>query len=245
MRKIFIDLEAIKAGQIISIGAIDEQGSTYYTLVKPVNLKGLTPFLSKLTGITKEMLMEDAVPSFESAFDKLGEWIGQEEAIFLTYGSNDRELLSLYEHLTCKRIMATLIDYSTSIIKKFGSSIGLERIAKSIYGIEFTQTHNALDDAKLLMDIYNFFQRSDGKELIIPKRTVRSNDPRDYSSINLALKITNRSGKFYQNFETAVDGLWTKACHTSKVKRKHIRQALFDSLTTGTKCNHQVWYYES
>ena len=71
--KYFLDFEASSSGQIISIGCVTELKETFYTLVKLSEPEQISPFLTKLTGITNQNLKN--APSFEEACDMFRKFI--------------------------------------------------------------------------------------------------------------------------------------------------------------------------
>lgn len=161
MRKIFIDFEmTMRKGQIISIGAVDEEGNTFYTLVKPMNLQLADISTKKLTGITRAALME--APKTSKAFKMFADWVGNYKECFLyTYGNFDeisfRNTVRL-NHISESSIIKLqncFVDVSTAISSALGSnqSISLQHAADEL-GIEFEQQHNALDDAIALKMVY-------------------------------------------------------------------------------------------
>ncbi len=81
--------------EIIEIGAIKlneslECVSGYKRLVRPVFIKKLNSHVKKLTGITKEMLMEGGF--FPEVIDEFREWCGEDMCI-ITWGYDDIPML--------------------------------------------------------------------------------------------------------------------------------------------------------
>lgn len=70
----YLDFEANQYSErIISIGCIAENGARFETLVKPVKNEKVTAFITKLTGITNEMLKN--APSADEAFNAFYEFV--------------------------------------------------------------------------------------------------------------------------------------------------------------------------
>ena len=82
--KYFIDFEATQfTNEIISIGCVREDGNSFYALVKPKKQKAITPFITDLTGITKDMLENEK--SSDEVFENFFDWffeIGFSEIVF-------------------------------------------------------------------------------------------------------------------------------------------------------------------
>ncbi len=83
------------SGEIIQVGAIkmDEKGnieSTFDSLIKPVVYKKMHKKVSRLTGITADMLLDAG--SFEECMNEFAEWCEPEHIIF-TWGPDDIRVL--------------------------------------------------------------------------------------------------------------------------------------------------------
>lgn len=166
--KFFIDFEAAQfSGYIISIGCVSECGNTFSTLVKPSNKK-LTPFITKLTGITNEMLID--APNPDAAFLLLMEFVkedcGAEIPEWYCYGKEDKEFIrhtlhrmnNFYAIIFAQSIMGNLHDYSQDVRDYFeGFSVNPPSLLKTFLFLnekgEGTQTHSALEDAEMLKSI--------------------------------------------------------------------------------------------
>ena len=93
----YIDFEATQfTEEIISIGCVAENGNTFNCLVVPSDLKKITPFITKLTGITREMVEEEGY-SPEMAFCHLMTFVkennGDELPVYYCYGNQDKTFL--------------------------------------------------------------------------------------------------------------------------------------------------------
>ena len=56
MGSLFVDI--LRGKEIISFGAVTNTGREFYSLVNPKHLNKVTPFITRLTGLTKEMFDE-------------------------------------------------------------------------------------------------------------------------------------------------------------------------------------------
>lgn len=166
--KFFIDFEAAQfSGYIISIGCVSECGNTFSTLVKP-SRKKLTPFITKLTGITDEMLADAPTP--DAAFLLLMEFAKEESCSdipeWYCYGKEDKEFIkhtlhrmsNFYSIIFAQSIMSNLHDYSQDVKDYFENfSVNPPSLLKTFLFLnekgEETQNHSALEDAEMLKSI--------------------------------------------------------------------------------------------
>ena len=157
----YLDFEATQFGnKIISIGCTNENGAKFKTLVKPPKGYKITEFITRLTGITNEMV-EDA-PSADEAFAMFYDWTsancdgvpqyycyGDGDVTFLTSTVGD---MSDFKSICfAMSIKAMLIDYAL-IVKDYlcTQQISLKKVMALIEGHEVEQKHDALEDAEML-----------------------------------------------------------------------------------------------
>ena len=163
--KIFIDFEATQPEQeIISIGAITEYGHTFYRLVKP-QFSQVSKYITDMTHITTYDL-ENAI-DLDTAFNELCEWCGNKEHEvikweFYSYGDGDVDFI---KHSMCNIksskaliiasiMMATMTDYSKEVAEYFRGNVSLIKAFNYLKNLENKQQHNALEDAKMLADVF-------------------------------------------------------------------------------------------
>lgn len=88
--RIFVDLEATEAGEIIAIGAVTEENERFFGLMAPVYSR-ITPRIAAITGITEEDA--ELFPQPVETIQKFVDWArNQDKGIgihFFTFGSND------------------------------------------------------------------------------------------------------------------------------------------------------------
>lgn len=173
--KYFIDFEATQfSKEIISIGCYREDGEVFYSLVAPKNMKKLTNFITNLTGITAEML--ENAPSSEKVFSDFSDWIldNDNDPKFYVWGDSDSDFLwrtsskstSLKAKLIMNYVASSLIDYSKIFEKKYCLyHTGLIKIINCFYS-DITQTHNALDDAILLFNVFSYEENHIAEDII-------------------------------------------------------------------------------
>ena len=127
--KFFLDFEAMRfTNKIISIGCVAENGNTFESLVKPSDKKKVDKFITELTGITNEMLVD--APNADVAFANLFKFIADNAKgtvpEYYVYGNCDADFLkatvkSMRNPLSimcAQAIAGNLIDYA-SVVKKF------------------------------------------------------------------------------------------------------------------------------
>lgn len=167
----FIDFEAAQfTNEIISVGCINENGDTFYSLVKPEGK--ITKFITDLTGITNEMLVDAALPNkvFSDLFDWCMEKSPNEQNVFYCYGNTDVQFLkanikrstNFKAGAMLSYIKSSLTDYAPKVKVHYGliKPINLGKIANYIRGNEIKQNHNALDDARLLKYVFEEVESS-------------------------------------------------------------------------------------
>lgn len=88
--RIFVDLEATEAGEIISIGAVTEENQRFFGLMAP-KYSRITPRITALTGITEEDA--EKFPWAENTIQNFVDWaVAQNRGNgvhFFTFGKND------------------------------------------------------------------------------------------------------------------------------------------------------------
>lgn len=165
--KYFLDFEATQFSErIISIGCISEKGDSFYTLVKPHKKKDkVNKFITRLTGITNEMLAD--APSADAAFNALFDFIlntnDDSPLEYFCYGNSDKRFICRTQiFMTDTRaitfassITALLQDYAECVKQYFNltDDISLKKAYILIQQENMEQTHNALDDAKMLLAV--------------------------------------------------------------------------------------------
>ena len=167
--KYFIDFEASQYTQeIISVGCVAETGETFYSLVHTNRPVG--KFVSNLTGLTQADI--DTAPKPDVVFTAFAQWIDKTNTAkrpvqFLCYGNADTTFaLNTLKHIALSFsaqsilsiIAVNLVDYSENVKTAFGLSkhISLLKVAQFYRGNDsIEQTHNALDDAKMLKYVYD------------------------------------------------------------------------------------------
>lgn len=171
----FVDFEATQfSNEIISIGCVREDGTEFYSEVRAK--KKITNFITSLTGITNEQ--NKMADSSDEVFSHFFDWLMQfpnERAIFYCYGNTDinfiKKNLDLTKNIKAQAALSimgmNLHDYSAITKTHFGlvKNISLIKLVAYYRGVEsIEQTHNALEDARFLKEIYSHI--SNEKEVI-------------------------------------------------------------------------------
>lgn len=168
---IYFDFEATQFKEnIIAIGAFcDTSGEKFDCLVKPPQGDKVTPFISNLTGITKEM-SKNAL-SIEEAFSDLYNWITvitsytEGPLFYHTFGNMDKIFLQntaqYCKDITIKTFMEnlanSLIDDSIKVCQYFHiKSIGVYRALKYFEKNAPEQDHDPLNDAIALFKVIEY-----------------------------------------------------------------------------------------
>lgn len=167
----YLDFEATQFSQrIISIGCTAENGETFSTLVKPVKDEKVNDFITNLTGITNEMLVD--APSADEAFNNFFDWViaNNDNTMpqYFCYGNNDKDFIEhTVKYMTDIRAISfaislktMLIDYSVTVKHYLCTKqIALKKVVALIEKTdEVEQRHDALEDAEMLRKVVENLQ---------------------------------------------------------------------------------------
>lgn len=172
--KVYIDVEATEAGEIIALGAVSSNGKEFYELVQPIFSK-LTPMIHKLTGITDAELERAA--RLDSVLIHFYNWLyEQSRAIFqwkfYSYGNADigffkksiKNCRNDIAYLLGCQIIATLQDSSLDVKKFFKQQAKLQHVYNYIQNQNGKQKHNALEDANMLYKVVDYMEHNEPME---------------------------------------------------------------------------------
>ena len=164
---VYLDLEATESGnEIIAFGAVTEFGDEFYSLVKPKHLDKITPFITKLTGLSEEMYLEDT-PDIRAVIEDFWNWcksFGYLQIRLFCYGSYDKKLLQAeaFRNLDVEGFyyvldnLFNLCDVAAKILNLTNKTPSLKNLYKLFVKKEIIQTHNPVDDAKMLKEIHKY-----------------------------------------------------------------------------------------
>lgn len=181
---IFMDFEGSQfSHEIIAIGCskvtCDDNGkiiSDYQTFKRYVKCYGMIGrIVTRLTNITPEILRNEGV-TLETMFDELNDFIGDniDDCCFIAFGSNDVKMIIDSIKISkpkndavglaiCKHSLDFLAFISQYIKDEKGNNYSLTNYLK-LYNVEpFGQSHDPLNDAIDLMNLYSHFMED--KEL--------------------------------------------------------------------------------
>ena len=171
--KYFLDFESTQHAQrIISIGCVSEKGESFYTLVKLTGKDKVSKFITDLTGITEAELEEKGVPAdeaFEALFNFIDSTREGQLPEYYCYGDCDKKFcLNTIKYMqnlkSISFVMALgtgMIDFSRQVKSffKLNSPFGLRRLYCFFNDEDAQQSHNALEDAKMLAFVVNKFNQ--------------------------------------------------------------------------------------
>lgn len=166
--KFYIDFEATQPeNEIIAIGAVAENGATFYTLVKP-QLSSISPYVSQLTHISPEDL--EKAPNIDKALIDFDLWVMSQESDimncqFIAYGNDDKFIKSTLPAIKDQHaftvaaiLMAKIEDCYDATRKFFHGTIKLVHAFNYVQSVETEQKHNPLEDAMMLQKVYEYTQ---------------------------------------------------------------------------------------
>lgn len=161
--------------EIIQLGAVklDEKFkkiSTFNSFIKPEIYTKLSPFITKITGITEDCLID--APAYDLVLKDFIGFIGSDRTIFCVWGKADiKELFRnlAYHNSDISLIPKEYIDLQKYVSKYFdcpkGILIGLKN-AVELLNISINDNfHDALSDAKYTSEVF----RKINSKNIIPK----------------------------------------------------------------------------
>lgn len=163
--KYYIDFEATQfSEEIISVGCVREDEETFYMLVAPSEGK-ITPFITNLTGITKEMLEVAATP--DAVFEAFYDWVFTKDNLpeFYVWGDSDVGFIQHTFKKTISLKARIALGYMAGGIhnaeKKFHKDIKVDSCAlikayNTLIDPTYEQNHNALDDAMMLYKVCKY-----------------------------------------------------------------------------------------
>ena len=167
----FLDFEATQPeNEIIAIGAVAENGTAFYSLVKP-QLSSISPYISQMTHISAEDL-ETAV-TIDKALIDFDLWVmSQENDImrcrFISYGDDDKFVKSTLPAITNDHaftvaaiLMVKMENCYEDTRKFFHGPIKLVHAFNYVRAVETKQKHDPLEDAMMLQKVYEHMQTHD------------------------------------------------------------------------------------
>ena len=165
---IYIDIEATQPeNEIIAIGAVAENGNTFYSLVKP-QLSSISKFVSDLTHLSEEDLEKEK--TIDEVLVKFDLWVMEQESNimkcrFLSYGNDSQFFKSTLPAIKTEHaftvaaiLMAKIEDCYESTRQFFRGGIRLIHAFNYIQETETKQKHDPLEDAMMLQKVFEYTQ---------------------------------------------------------------------------------------
>lgn len=226
---IYFDFEATQFSDcIISIGATCDYGD-FECLISGFEKK-ITPFITQLTGITKEMVQ--GAPNANEAFIDLWQWLLQmnrasegEPVFYHCYGDADRGFLRNTANKIEARPMAnfvnkladSIIDDSKQVCRFFhAKQIGVYK-ALSYFNPELPeQDHDALNDAIALRQLMEHISKANPIEeypFLENNKIVKITAPKpkgDYLIVATCMTDVAMKPRFFDSYGEACDWLFKR-----------------------------------
>ena len=159
--------ETIEIGAVMLDDNLQEIAS-FRTYVKPEHYDGIAKNISRLTGITDDMLVN--APKFNEALRMFTNWcLGPGDDVTV-YAWSDTDYDQISKEMVLKkyeesRDEATILDKEwADFQKEFDSHLGFDRqlslkMALDMAGVDFTgREHDALDDARNTAELLHIFR---------------------------------------------------------------------------------------
>ena len=247
--KIYLDFEATSPeNEIIAIGAVAETGATFYSLVKP-QLSTISPYISQLTHI-KPSDLENA-KNISEVLQDFNEWVMKRTddimaCRFISYGDDSAfikhtlpAIKDIYSFSIAAVLMAKMEDCYEEMKKFFHGSIKLIHAFNYVQEVEAEQTHNPLDDAKMLQKVYEYTEKNEPLHAHplsdVVKEHATYNSPRGYFACRSLDK--NAKERHFNTCEEAMDWLIKNVVHAqdpSAIHRDRMMGKIMKAVRTRT-----------
>lgn len=171
---VYLDLEATQfSREIISIGAVNEKGDTFFTLVRPRDLKKITKLITKITGLTIEDFDDESIGDISWASRNFYSWLksfcGDLNKInMFVFGTFDITLIkSEYNRYSLKELkyvesrIRDLSMVSSKLVFGNRQGMGLFKTMEYLTGETYIQTHHPIEDAQMLMALHNIIKKAE------------------------------------------------------------------------------------
>ncbi len=145
------EMEIIEIGAVMQDARTFEIDSEFRTLVRPVRHPVLTPFCTRLTGITQDDVAN--APAFRDALESLKEWMYKyDDALFCSWGDYDRN--QFRQDCEYHRVAYPFRSTHLNLKAEFANATGQKKkrgITEALrhLGLDFEgSAHRGLDDAR-------------------------------------------------------------------------------------------------
>ena len=167
------DARRICTNETIEIGAVMlddnlQEISSFRTYVKPEYNDGITPKISRLTGITDAMVSN--APKFQEAFRMFTNWCMGTGDDVTVYAWSSADYNQIQKELVLKKYELSDVEHKlvdsewTDFQNEFDCHLGFEKqvslkLALEMAGIDFSgRQHDALDDARNTAELLQIFK---------------------------------------------------------------------------------------
>lgn len=235
----FLDFEATQPeNEIIAVGAVAENGNTFYSLVKP-QLSSISNYVSQLTHISSEDL--EKAKTIDEVFLNFDIWLSRQEPDlmkwkFISYGDDGSFIKNTLPAITKSSafilatvMMAKIENCYEDTRKFFHGPIKLIHAFNFVQSAETEQKHDPLEDALMLQKVYEYTQTHDP----LPCHPLNQNFNAVVS--NAAVKMPsgtfwcryvgpgkeNGKGRNFESCEEAIEWLINNVIKPADPKRVH------------------------
>ena len=260
---IYFDFEATQFSErVLAIGASCEYGD-FDCLVHPRKKDKLTPFITQLTGITKEMLV--GAPNAEQAFTDLYNWIGEMTAeadtpiFYHCYGDSDVTFLrNTANKMDASSVRDFVINLAESLlddsrkVKSFfhTKAIGVHKALKYFEPELPDQTHDPLDDAILLRKLMQHLE--DAEPLACPYEEWEglAGEPKpikgkhNYKVIVTPVANSQAKPKTFYDEAAAINWAYQKTLKKTPAKFKTVKRNVQKAIANGDYYMGWKWHKE-
>ena len=251
----YLDFEATQPeNEIIAIGAVAENGSTFHSLVKP-QFSSISQFVSDLTHISQEDLEKASI--IDVVLKEFDRWVMNQElnimnCRFVTYGDDKKFLQATLPAIkssaafyTGAALLTKIEDCVPDAKNFFKGSIRLVDAYNYVQSMSYQQEHNPLKDAMMLKDVYNYIQNNEPLTAHPLSKTTKAEIVKMPSGTFWCQHING--GKNIRSFDTCDDAIdWfiktvIKAKEPENVNRNKIMLNIMKAIRKKTTYGNYKW----
>ena len=251
--KIFIDFEATQENEIVSVGAVAENGRTFYSLVKP-QFSSISQRISQLIHVSNEMV--ETENTLDEVFTIMYLWLQNQcpnlaEWEFLAYGADNKFVSASMRNIHSEKatilaalMIAKMTDAYGAIKTFFHGSISLIHAFNYVKQVENKQQHNPLEDALMFRKVYEYTQNNEPllrHPLNSSKETVKMPSGAFWCTTG----SKNYKPRTFATIDDAID-FFINICVGKKqredVRREKIMEKIMISVEKGSKYAGYYWH---
>ena len=209
-----------KTEKIIEISAVRcRKGEVVSEFSRLISIdKMLSKKITKLTGITDEMLMMYGVP-LSQAIDEFYDFIGKDTLVGHNISTFDNHFVAKAAALNRKSFENDYIDtlYTAKKYIKEATSHSLEHLSE-IFGISYEGAHRALQDCKINNEIYLRIAKIAGHEIVPVDTEIKKTTVADEIFDNVALKLEDMCKILSEEMKLPLNGLVVRDNNSEKFR---------------------------